>query len=586
MKNGERRHGGPPIRSDFRLDRERIRDVFTSRLGVAFVVLMVGWPIVAAGLVTIGSATASATGIGPREPTHTAPFDLTPETGTGTPWWWSGPTILQGKITPDGDLVLPIIPSFAGYDALYDGDTLFGSTLQIYVYDLHDYSQSLALTVYQNVSGNGTGGNSVVHETFVVLPLSVNVVTINLPVNSHQVTQNLTVDGVSWVYYQLTPVSLIPFATNVGGLDLLAIVILSETVVFTCPLIMLARFLTRRAIYFPKFSMLIWGHVIVIGLLFLFFADYQWLDQTFGGVSYLIYPIVISFLFFLWSLSLFNRAEVVEILKPDVMSGHRLRYLRWTQLVGETKDGRTVVIDPRWRGSIYGLLGHFATLIPAESEATMEGAPAGADVENRETMAAHELAKRDKKLRRKRPSKEKPEDDFRIVNAVDTRDPVKIYWVDSDQPVAVEFPHLSFHHIVEVPEKVDKNGVTIPKHPEKKLTWPHIVDGESTIRLAGIHYLDAPLAALGWSRAEDDFALLEKRAYAVYVLRSRIHSEAERMTEERLAEVLLLIEKGEIPMTEEEAWAATERRRDPRDPRDDIRPDLDRLRQSDRRGRP
>ena len=307
--------------------------------------------------------------------------------------------------------------------------------------------------------------------------------------------------------------------------------------------------------------MLVWGHVVIIGLLFVFFADYQWLDQTFGGVSYLVYPSVIAIMLFLWSLSLFNRADVVEILKPDVMSGHRLRYLRWTQLVGTTKDGRTVVIDPRWRGFIYGLMGHFATLIPTESEATIEGFPAGAEVQNRETMAKHEIAKREKKLRRMRPGKERPEDDFNVINAVDTRDPVKIFWVDSDQPVVVEFPHMTWHRLVDVDPVYDKEGkVLVPAHSKKKLTWPHIVDGESTIRLAGIHYLDAPLAALGWSRAEDDFALLEKRAYAVYVLRSRVSSEADRISEERLAEVLALMEKGEMPMTEEEALPATERR--------------------------
>lgn len=495
--------------------------------------------------------------------------------------WWPAPVVLEGKITPDGNLVIPLIPGFTGPNPLLDGMTLFGNGLQIFVYNLHTYNVEMSLTVYENVAANGTGGQRVLSESFTAQHLTQTEIDITLPQDLRQVAANLTVDNASWLFNHLTPLSLIPFNTNIGGLDLLAMIILVEIVVFTCPLILLARRLTHKAIYAPKFSMLLWGHVVIISLLFVFFADYQWLDQTFGGVSYLVYPIVISVMLFLWSLSLFNRAEVVEILKPDTMAGHRLRYLRWTQLVGQMPDGRTVVIDPRWRGFIYGLLGHFATLIPVESEATVEGAPAGAEVQNRETLSAQEIAKRDKKLRRMRPGKERPEDDFNVVNAVDTRDPVKIFWVDSNQPVSVEFPHLSWHKWVKVEVVTDVQGrVLVPAHEERKITWPHIVDGESTIRLAGIHYLDAPLAALGWSRAEDDFALLERRTYAVYVLRSRVHSEADRMTEERVAEMLSLIEKGEIPMTEEEALAATEHRlgKDRRDGLSDYALEQERLR--------
>lgn len=543
------------------------------RLFVWFLAGLTGWPLVMAGIGGLSAPMAVSTAAPSMH--HLSPATITPSS------WWPAPIILEGKITPDGNLVIPLIPGFTGPNPLTDGATLFGNNLQIFVYNLHSYQVPMTLTVFEGVSArNGTGGHSVLTQSFTAFPLQDTEVDIKIPQDLSQVVDNLTVDGVTWVYYHLTPFSLIPFDTNIGGLDLLAITVLIEIVVFTCPLILLARRLTHKAIFAPKFPMIVYGHVVLLGLLFTFFADYQFLDQTFGGVSYLVYPIIVSVIIFLWSLSLFNRAEVVEILKPDVMSGHRLRYLRWTQLVGQTSDGRTVIIDPRWRGFVYGLLGHWATLIPTESEATVEGAPAGADIENRETMAAHEIAKRDKKLRRMRPGKERPEDDFKVVNAIDTRDPVKLYWVDSDQPVSVEFPHLSWHHWVEVPAKLDKEGhEVVPKHSVQKLTWPHIVDGESTIRLAGIHYLDAPLAALGWSRAEDDFRLLERRAYAVYVLRSRVHSEADRLTEERIAEMLQMMEAGEIPMTEEEAWAATEHRgvKDRRDLAADALADRERL---------
>jgi len=508
--------------------------------------------------------------------------------GTGvTPSdFFGGPTLLSGKITADGNLVILIIPQFSGDVAIADGSLLFGDEVDVYFYNLHNSQESVYMNAYEGVNGTGQGGRQEISQNFIANPFAATEVIVHLFSHLQQTNVNMSVDGVSWVFQHLTPLSFIPFLSNVGGIDLLVITILLETVVLIAPLILLGRFLTHKAIHAPKFSLLLWGHVVIISILVIFFADYRWLDQTFGGVSYLVYPVVIAVMMFMWSLSLFNRSYVVEILKPDTMSGHRLRYLRWTQLVGETKDGRTVICDPRWRGFAYALKGHFATLIPVESEATVEGAPAGAEVENRETMAAHELRKQEKKLRRLRPGKGKPEDDFKIVNAEDAHEPTKIFWVDSNQPVAVEFPHLSWHKMVDVPEKIDKHGTTVPAHTEPKLTWPHIVDGESTIRLAGIHYWDAPLAALGWSRAEDDFALLEKRAYAVYVLRSRVHSEADRLTEERVAEMLTMMERGEIPMTEEEAWSATERR-NPRGverDRDDLSPlERERLREDVKR---
>ena len=478
-----------------------------------------------------------------------------------------GLSILSGKITDHGDLAIPVTQTLTGADVLSDGGLLFGNQIVLYLYNLQAFNQSLHVTVYQHVNSLGVNGTKLLSTTMTATALGVSEINVNFPDNIPQTRENLTVDGASWVFFHLTPYSLLPnLITTVGGVDLLVIGILVIVLVLVCPLIMIGRWLSHKALHAPNFNLLIWGHVIVIGLLTLLFFDYQTLDSLFGGLSYYLYPVVIAVMIGLWSMHLFNKSQIIEILKPDTMSGHRLRYLRWTQLIGTLADGRVVIIDPRWRGFIYALLGHFTTLIPVESEATVEGRPAGADIENRETLAAHELRKIDQHMARRRPGKEKPEDDFQIINAVDSGDPVRLFWVDSDEPVVVEFSHTSWRKEVDVPEMVDKHGVHVAAHKEQKLTWPHIVDGESSIRLAGIHYFDAPLAALGWSTAEDDFALLEKRAYAVYVLRSRLHSETNRLTEERLSEFLMLLESGNTPLTEQEAQEMSERR--PYDPRD------------------
>ena len=527
------------------------RSTWRYKLAVWFLIGLMGWPIVGVGAAAAGTPPAPT-------PVSGGSIDL------GGSIFGGGSPILSGQITTSGDLAIPVIPEISGVAPLEDGQTLFGNTINLYIYNLHTYNESIKVTVFEGVNGIGQNGTSVVSISVYLPSLQVTEHDINFPNDNAQTNANLTVDGVSWVFPHLTPVSLLAnLIPSIGGLDLIIIIILVELVVLVCPLIILGRFLTRKAIHAPNFNLTIWGHVVVITILVLIFTDYQWFDTTFGGWSYFFYPVPIAIMIFLWSLHLFNRANVVEILKPDTMSGHRLRYLRWEQLTGEMKDGSTVIIDQRWRGFFYGLLGHFAKLIPVESEATVEGRPVAIDVENREALAGYEIRKMEKKLRRVRPGKERPEDDFKIVNSIDEGEPIKIFWVDSDQPVVVEFPHLSWRKNVEVPERVDSHGIRVAAHTEQVLTWPHIVDGESTIRLAGIHYIDAPLAALGWSRAEDDFELLEKRAYAVYNLRSRLHSEADRLTEERLSEMLTLMERGELPLTEEEAQAATERR--PRD---------------------
>lgn len=523
---------------------------------VLFVSCLFGAPLMAVG---------GALGSSPSASSASGSADARLHTDSSNPFG-GGVNVLSGQITDQGDLALPLIPFIAGPSVLSNGATVFGNQIQLYVYNLAGFNNSLKVTVYEKVNDRGLNGTRVINQVMIAAGRSLSEMDINLPTDIPQVTDNITVDGVSWLFYHLTPFSALPsLVTTTGGIDLVVLGIIFETLVLVCPMILLGRYLSRKAIHAPNFHLLIWGHVIGIGLIGLLFFNYQFLDQTFGGLSYYAYPVVLAGMIGLWSMHLFNRSKVIEILKPDTMSGHRLRYLRWTQLVGEMKDGRVVIIDPRWRGFFYALLGHWTTLIPVASEATMEGRPAGADIENRQTLAAHEIAKIDKKIARARPTKQRPEDDFTIINAEDEGDPIRLFWVGSNEPVVVEFPHLSWTKNVKVPEKVDKHGVRVAAHEEPKLTWPHIVDGESTIRLAGIHYLDAPLAALGWSTSEDTFALLEKRAYAVYVLRSRMGSEADRIAEERLGEFLTLLESGNVPLTEDQAQQATERRLDPRD---------------------
>lgn len=475
------------------------------------------------------------------------------------------PPPITGKVDRDSDFVMAVIPGLASYTPLTDGTVIFGNILQIYIFAPVENSGNIPVNYVQFLTRAGPNNSTIdydnqyVNTSVTLAPGGIVEVDLNLPSSTVQMDFTLNVNGAVWHGYQLTPVTLLPVGTfTIGGLDLLILIIVAETVILTAPLILVARWMTHKARYAPHFALVLWGHVVLIGAAGLLFFDYQQLDAAFGGLSYFVYPVIVALLLFLWSLHLFNTAEIVEILKPDTMSGHRLRFLRWTQLTATMKDGRTVLIDPRWRGFFYALLGHYTTLIPAESDASKYGEPAPADIQNRQILTEAETKK---ELARKLPSKQFPEDDFRILNAEKFDEPVRLWWVDSRDPVDVKFPRMSVHKWVEVPAKVDKHGEVVTEaHREEKLTWPHILEPESSIRLAGVHYYNTPVAALGWSRAEDDFALLEKRAFQVVLLKSRLHSEAERMTEERLAEFISLMEGSVLPMNEAETLDETERR--------------------------
>ena len=477
-----------------------------------------------------------------------------------------GSPVISGKVSPNGNFIELVQPGLAENAPMSDGDLLFGNVVQIYVFDTHYYNAT-AVVVYQQFLGHNN--SQWANATMTLNGLALNEFQLTVPSSIKQVPAVLDVDGAVWHFNHLTPLSLLPNNIfNIGGLDLVVLATIIEFGAAAGPLVMLARWMTHKALYAPHFSLLLWGFGLGIVLFSAIILDYQGIDQSLGGVSYFLYPVVFALLWFIWSLHLFNRAETVEILKPDTMGGHRLRFLRWTQLVGTLKDGRVVLIGTRWRDFVYGLFGHFATLIPVESAVQAQlVTPVG----------EHKAV-----LRRWRPNKEKPADDFEIINSEKEQEPTKLFWVDSNDPVDVRMPHTTWHKWVDVPDRVDRHGVKIDAHREQHLTWPHIVDPVSTVRLAGIHYVDAPVAALGWTSREEDFKLLEKRGFQIYVLRSSLHRESERLAEERIAEFLELMRSQSTPLSPEEARAESDRGRFGNDRRD--RDDLlfDSLRRRDR----
>lgn len=497
-------------------------------------------------------------GLTPATTPPTTIFPCSGSTGIAGFGGLGGGGIIVGKLAPDGEYILVTVPQLTGQSGFTDCGTVFGNTLDIY--DVSPLPYNATATV--NYEEFNPTNNSIVvahlAQSFSITGHAVTEFGVTLPPTTQQHPFLLSVDGVQFVGYHLTPLTLLPNnILTAGGLDLLVILIISETGILLAPLILLSKFLVTKAQYAPKFRLLLWTVAMGVITFFLLLTQYQWLDTTFGGLSYLVYPIVFAFLLFLWSLHLFNRAEVAEVLKIAPASGHRLRYLRWTMLVATLKDGSLVVIDPRWRGFLYALFGHFAKLSSSQSEALGPDEPAPSPVENRIALPRHVIERR---LQRDLPSKSKPTDDFIVLNAEKYHEPTKLFWVDSDEPFDIRYSHMSWHREVTVPPKLSPEGeVLVPEHTKQKLTWPHIIDPETNVRIAGIHYWTAPVAAQGWMGSEKVSALLEKRTYQMVVLRGRQMNEADRLAEERVAEVMSMLEKVRAPPTEEELAQEIER---------------------------
>lgn len=527
-----------------------------------FLVALVG--AVALPIATPGVSAAPPIGnITEIAPAQTSPFNNTdfPCSGSSSGAGFGGlggGNIIVGKLAPDGEYILITVPQIAGESGFTDCSLIFGNSIDIYDVSPLDYN-STATVLYEELSpSNLSLVVSSQTQSFSIAGRAVTEFTFTIDSTLQQRPFVLQIDGVEFVGYHLTPLTLLPNSVlTVGGLDLLVLLIVVEAGLIFGPLLLVAKALSRKAIFAPHFRLALWAPIAGFLMFFAILTDYRLIDESFGGVSYLVYPAIFAVLMFLWSLHLFNRAEVVEVLKADPAGGHRLRYLRWTLLVGVRKDGSLVVIDPRWRGWLYALFGHFVTLVPAQSEALGENEPAAAEIENRVLLPQHVIQRR---LQRELPSKERPTDDFVILNAEKYEEPTRLFWVDTDQPFEIRYCYLSAHREVEVPPKLSPEGeVLVPASTRLKLSWPHIVTPPCDVRLAGIHYWTTPVAAQGWMGAESTNALLEKRTYQVTILRSRLHTEADRMAEERVAEIMTMIDKARAPPTEAELADEVER---------------------------
>lgn len=473
------------------------------------------------------------------------------------------PTFI-GFVTSDGLFFVEVGTSaFGSFNPLPPGSQVFGTGLTIVAFGITEENRTLTVVYKQFPGGNAT---QYANLSFVVQGRGVAVAELDFPTTDRWIPATLDVDGTVLHYTVETPILLIPIAnlTN-GGFDLIVLGVLSEYLVFTFPLIVLARWLTRRALWAPKVKAILWLHGIILGIASFVILDFPLVNQTVGGLGWFVYPIPLAVFTFFWSCSLFNRAEVVQVQRANTAGGHRLSFDVWTIRVGRDRAGNLVLLGRRWRDWLFGALGHHTILSPFDAdEKGLE--PQGHELLEHEVragtkLAGDEAATTGRRIRWKRPTKEKPEDDFHVRNAQERGedDPTMLYFVASADPVAVEWPRLSLHRLKKVPDRYDADGRLLePAHTKSVLTWPHILDGKAEIRLASIHYADVVAVAMGWKTVEDVVKVAEQRHLQVYLLKAHLSNEVARQVEEKLTAYLDLTTRPAMELPEEEAEAEVE----------------------------
>lgn len=380
-----------------------------------------------------------------------------------------------------------------GYTPVQTGTQVYGSTLVLVVYDLTSANVSVPLSL----NDSGIVSNS----TVAVVPGTPTVDNLALTPNPAWETVTLTLGTTKLSYSVATPISFLPNSiANVGGLDLLSMTVVSEMLVGLTLAFWAARWAMSRALWAPKFTLLIWGHVALFGLLAVVVLDYQFIDQTFAGWSPLVYAFVVAPMGFVWGLSLFNRTEAALLERGDAPLGGRMSYHVWELAVGTNpRTGERVLCRLTWSGFWARFWGHYTPLIPAQDGLLVDHFEA--------EVVQHRVV--DIAEYRKAIRKGNPLDDYDVIHAdltgsrKDARKWTKLFWTTSETPLWVEWPHLVAHREVAVPAKLSAEGnVLTPATTRRRLALPHYDPGAAAdLSLAPGAWTTQQSVVLNWRTA-------------------------------------------------------------------------------------
>jgi len=488
--------------------------------------------------VPMGSSAATATG----EPTLPASVLQAVHQGRGIePSDLTGAPSLSSSYLVGNGAALVFVGAeswTAVWQSEANGSQVYSNALILVAFDLRTTNILLSVDAYQGPHG------WVSNQSVLMAPLVQT--TIVIPFLSDPNWNNVVVemDGTPFYCQIATPLSLLPpNILNVGGLDILALGIISEGIAGFAGVTALAKILQRRARYAPHFSLLIWGHVIVVGIAASVVLDYEWVDRTFAGWSPLVYTFAVMPMMFLFALSLFNNSEKAELLQRVAKPQGRILYRRWLLRYSVLPDGRTVLIDERWRGWLARLFGHHVVI---DSGDEFSPVPFEGDV-----------------ARMRSPTRSKGvtkmSDRFKVANPQE--DEVgRLWWTETGDPVKVRWPRWTIHRLKHVPAKLSPEGnVLVKEHDEMRLSLPHYTDYEVELHRALEDYKAAEAVSAEWANTRDLARVLSKVKTDLYALKAAFSAQVEAEVESRLTAYYSLIGRTSADLTDDEAKAQAKR---------------------------
>lgn len=440
-----------------------------------------------------------------------------------------------------------------------NGSQIYSQAVYIYFFNLHGFNETLDIGVRQS-----TGYEQ--NETVVLPGVSQVSVTLQVPPDANWVTTVLSFDGVDyWVGQMATPVSLFPsFLVNLGGTDLFALAIVSFMLVVVVGAFAAGRWAIKRAIWAPRFSLLIWGHVVLAAIAGAVFVDFQAIDSFFAGWSPLVYPWLVFPLAFTTALSYFNRSHKVELLQGLVTGSGEMGYRRTEVRVGRLPDGRLALVGESWGQFWARFWRHYPIIDDGKED---HARPFLAPVVTAVSPTANPRARMKSRKRAlvQRPTAADALTAFPVLNP--TTDVAYVGWVAGSEPIRVEWPRLSVHKVVTLPPRYvpsarDGAGpVLLPERKARRLTWPHYVDPARApiVELEDRHYAPAAAVWAGFATIRDLGRVSSKLALRVEALAARTEQTIQDEVYSRLRTHYALVGRATSGISDEEAAESVRR---------------------------
>lgn len=470
---------------------------------------------------------------------------------------------LQGAFIIGNGTALAIV-GYVGFANTWtqagNGTQVYAGALDVVFFNLRPFPTVVTVVVRQD-----SGYNATTHVP--VGAVSEQDQTIALPEDTHWRSTTIYFDGeAGWNGNVATPVSLLPnYILNVGGLDLFALTLVSFMLITSVGGYSLGRWAMTRAIYAPKFSLLIWGHVVIVAIAAAVFLDYQAVDAVFAGWSPLAYPWLAFPLTFLTALSTYNRGHRVLVTQgiatPSGELGHRLTFAR----IGRNADGKLAWVGESW-GQFWARFWGHMPLVDDGDDASPKPFLAPVEMGASPTETPRARAKARQRAAVAVPSTSEALTRFPVVNP--TSDIAYVAYGRSSEPIAFEFPRLVSHRLVRVAARVANlpaaggppvPTIVEPEHYERRLTWPHyeIPSGKSRVELEDRHYQPAAAVWAGFASIRDLGRALSKYGAQVQALTAALENRVQDEVYTKLRTHYALVGRSSSGITELEAQELT-----------------------------